>query len=128
MKSLSRRSVTAGLAAAATAIPAVGLHVGAKRDPASDPLLEAIHRFNAEIAAINASGDIGDEATDAWVARAGEIMEEAVGLPVLTTASAMAVIDLYLADELLTQHSVYGDELRELIRAARNHIALTVQA
>jgi hypothetical protein len=49
-------------------------------------------------------------------------------LPVLTTASAMAVIDLFVEDQALTQQSIYGDEFKALVRAARNYIALTVQA
>jgi hypothetical protein len=128
MKPLSRRSVTTGLAAAVTAIPAVGLSIGAKADPRGDKLLTLIRCYRAEIAAINSSGDLSDEEIDAWVDRADAILTEAVGLPVLTTASAMAVIDLFVEDQALTQHCDYGDEFEALVRAARNYIALTVHA
>ena len=70
MKPLSRRSVTTGLAAAVAAIPAVGLCKGAKTEPGNDPLLDGICRYRAEIAAINASSGLDDDALDAWVDKA----------------------------------------------------------
>jgi hypothetical protein len=127
MKPLSRRSVTTGLAAAVTAIPALGFATGAKADPASDALLEAIHRYRAEINAANSSHGLSDEDLDDWIDRADAILEEAVSLPVLTTASAMAVIDLFVDDGwILAQHNLYGDELVVLVKTARNYIASTV--
>jgi len=101
MKPLSRRSVTTGLAAAVTAIPALGLCATAKAAPGDDPLLKVIGRYRAEIAAVNASHGLSDEELDAWVDRADLNLSEAVGLPVLTTASAVAVISLFVT----TRHS-----------------------
>ena len=49
MKPLSRRSVTTGLAAAVTAIPAVGLATSAVANPGDDKLLAVIGRYKAEV-------------------------------------------------------------------------------
>jgi hypothetical protein len=46
---------------------------------------------------------------------------------VLSVASAVAIIDLEIEENLST-HSVYGDDFSALATAARNYIALTVQA
>jgi len=123
MKPLSRRSVTTGLAAAVTAIPALGLCATAKAAPGDDPLLKVIGRYRAEIAAVNASHGLSDEELDAWVDRADLNLSEAVGLPVLTTASAVAVISLFVDDPTLVQNCGYGDGVRALVRAAIDYIA-----
>jgi hypothetical protein len=85
-KDLSRRSVTTGLTATVMAIPAIGLVTSATGDPSDGPLLEAIGRYQAEIAAVNASHGLTDDELDAWVDRADAILMEAVGLPVLTAS------------------------------------------
>jgi hypothetical protein len=98
----------------------------AKAAPGDDPLLDAIGRYRAEIAAINAARDLEDEELDAWVDRADAILMEATDLPVLTAASALAVISLFIDDSwMLSQHSVYGDEFLALVKAARDYIAST---
>ena len=127
MKSITRRSVTTGLAAAVTAIPAVGLCASAKGDPSDDPLLEAIDRYRAEIATANATHGLTDEELDAWIDRADAILMEAVNLPVLTAAGAVAVISLHVDEPILAQHSLYGDEFSTIVRAARNYIATEAQ-
>ena len=121
---LSRRSVTTGAIAALTAIPAIGLCKSAK----ADPLLKVICRYRAEIAAVNASHGLSDEELDAWVDRADAILMEAASLPALTAASAVAALDLVVAEGQVGSHSVYGERFVELINAARDYIALTVQA
>src|ERR1700674_2978228 len=48
--------------------------------------------------------------------RADAILMEAVDLPVLTEASALAVISLFIDDGwMLSQHRVYGDEFKALV-------------
>ena len=121
-KTISRRSVTTGLAAAVTAITAVGL---ARAVPADDKLLRVISRYRAEIASLDASHGLTDEEIDAWVDRADAILTEVAGLPVLTTASAVAVISLFVDDPALVQHCVYGDDVRALVEDARDYIAST---
>jgi hypothetical protein len=123
----SRRSVTTGMVAAVTAIPAVGFSMRANADPRDDKLLALIRRYKAEVAAINASRDLSDEEIDAWTDRADGILAEAVGLPVLTTASAVAVIDLVIEEEDLGSHSIYGAQFLALIHAVRGYIASTTQ-
>jgi hypothetical protein len=97
----------------------------ANADPRDDKLLALIRRYKAEVAAINASRDLSDEELDAWIDRADAILAEAVGLPVLTTASAVAVIDLVIEEEDLGSHSIYGEQFLALLKTARNYIATT---
>ena len=125
MKSVTRRSVTTGMLAAVTAIPALGLATSVKANPGDDKLLTVIRRYKSEVAAINASGDLSDEEIDAWMDRADAILAEAVSLPVLTAASALAALDLVIAEGL---HSVLGKQFWALINAVRDHIASTVQS
>ena len=63
MRPLSRRSVTTGMVAAVTAIPAIGLCKSAK----ADPLLKVIGRYRAQIAAASATQGLSDEELDAWI-------------------------------------------------------------
>ena len=129
MKPLTRRSVTTGMVAAVTAIPAVTLSVSARADTRDDKPLATIRRYRAEINAVNASHGLTDEAIDACIDRADAILVEAVGLPVLTTASAMAVISLFIDDVwMLSQHSVYGDAFLALAKAVRDYIGDKVQS
>jgi hypothetical protein len=106
-------------------VTAVGLCKGAQAAPGSDPLLEVIGRYRAEIAAANATHGLTDEELDAWIDRADAILMEAVGLPVVTAASAIAVISLHVDEPILAGHAVYGDEFSTLVRAARDYIAAT---
>jgi hypothetical protein len=123
MKPLSRRSVTTGLVAAVTAIPAVALSVSSA--PSDDKLLAVIRSYKSEIAAINASSDLSDEELDAWVDRADAILMEAAGLPALTAASAVAALELVVAEGQVDSHSIYGERFLELVNAARGYIAST---
>jgi hypothetical protein len=122
MKPLSRRSVTTGMVAAVTAIPAVILSVSARADTRDDKLLALIGRYNSELAAINASGDISDEELDACIDRTDAILAEAAGLPVLTAAGALAALDLVVKE---SSHSVLGDSFLDFIRAVRDYTAST---
>jgi len=100
------------MVAAVTAIPAIGLCKSAK----ADPLLKVIGRYRAEIAAASATHGLSDEELDAWIDRADAILMEAVDLPVLTEASALAVISLFIDDGwMLSQHRGYGDEFKALV-------------
>ena len=78
---------------------------------------------------VKPSHGLTDEAIDACIDRADAILVEAVGLPVLTTASAMAVISLFIDDVwMLSQHSVYGDAFLALAKAVRDYIGEKVQS
>lgn len=136
-KPINRRAATAAIGAAAVAMPIAALAGRAGTDAhnsdstvrisGDDPLLAAIEHYRAEMAAINASGDLSDEEINAWVDRADRILKKAMKLPVLTTASAVAVIDLLLAERLIASHSIYGPEYVALAKSARNYIAATVR-
>jgi hypothetical protein len=102
------------------AIPAVALSVSAA--PRDDKILAVIRRYRAEIAAINASGDLSDEELDAWIDRTDAILAEATGLPVLTAAGALAALDLVVKEG---SHSVLGDSFLAFIRAVRDYTAST---
>jgi hypothetical protein len=93
-----------------------------------DKLLAVIRRYESELAAINASVDLSDEELDAWVDRTDATLVEAAGLPALTAASALAALDLVATEGQVDSHSIYGARFLELVRAARNYIASTVQA
>ena len=63
MKPLSRRSITTGLAAAVTAIPAVGLCVGHMANGEPGQLAALVRRYFEEVAAFNT--DLAMEDDDA---------------------------------------------------------------
>jgi hypothetical protein len=84
-----------------------------------------IRSYKSEIAAINASSDLSDEELDAWVDRADAILMEAAGLPALTAASAVAALELVVAEGQVGSHSLYGERFVELVNAARGYIAST---
>jgi hypothetical protein len=120
MHKIDRRKLLASgaLGAAAVTLAAVPL----KAAPSDDKLLELIRGYKAEVAAINAAGELSDEELDARMDRADAILIDAVRLPVLTAAGAVAVIDLFVENDWpLTQHSVYGDEFLALVKTARNY-------
>ena len=120
---INRRRALAVVAAVPAAV-AIGLPMIAKADPGDDPLLQAIGRYKAEAAAIDARHeDLSDEDIDAWVDRADTMLTEAVGLPVLSAASAVAVIDLVIEEEDIGEHSIYGEQFLALVKAARDYIA-----
>jgi hypothetical protein len=121
MHKIDRRKALAVVAAAPAAVVLGSGGALANRD--KDRLLDLIRRYNAELAALNAARDIEDEEVDAWMDRADAILIEAVGLPVLTAASAVAVIDLFVEQHWLTQHCDYGDDFLALVKNARNYIA-----
>lgn len=126
MKPLSRRSVIAGSAAAVTALPTLGLCKVAESGPVSDPLLEGIRRYQAEIAALNATDyDLADEESDGWVDQADTILEEAIQHPVQTEQGARAVIGLVLEEPILLEHAWFEDRLPVLVKDARRVLALT---
>jgi hypothetical protein len=122
MKPLSRRSVTTGLAAAVTALPAVVLANGTKVETGDAKLLDVIRRYNSEIEAINASRVWSDDEIDDRTDKAYAILEEADGLPVLGTAGALAALDLVVKE---SSHSVLEDQFLAFIRAVRDYIAST---
>jgi hypothetical protein len=117
------------LAVVAAAPAAVALGVGeVLANPSDDKLLDLIRRYNAEMAAVNTTRDLSDKELDAWIDRVGAILTEACGLPVLTGASAVAVIDLFIDEPTRAEHIVYGDDFLALVKNARNYIASRVQS
>ena len=52
---------------------------------------------------------------------------EAASLPALTAASAVAALDLVVAEGQVGSHSVYGERFVELVKAARGYIVLTAK-
>ena len=95
----------------------------------SDPLAGAIHRYELQIASINASRDLGDEELDRLVDRADLVLIDAVHLPVATMAGAFAVLRLFVREHLyLTQHAAYGEQISDLAKAALNYIEGRVQS
>ena len=50
-------------------------------------------------------------------------MVEAIGLPVVTGAGAVAVISLFVDDPLLVQHWHYGPKFLALAKASRDYLA-----
>ena len=125
MKSITRRSVTTGLAAAVTVMHAAGLPTGARIAPGKDdPLFEAIQRYRVEVAALNSSSGLSDEEVDAWCHRCDTILADATAEhEVQSEAAAHAVIDLVLDEPQLLTHFWFGNELAELVRAARGFLA-----
>jgi hypothetical protein len=120
MHKINRRKlmVSGAIGAAAVSLGSIASTVPLTTAHGDDKLRELIRGYKAEVAAINASGELSDEELDAWMDRADAILIEAVGLPVLTAASA--VVEQHW---LLTQHSDYGDGFLALVKAARNYIA-----
>ena len=57
------------------------------------------------------------------VDRADAILTQAADLSVLSEASAVAVISLFVDDPALVENWHYGDEFRALVKAARDFIA-----
>ncbi len=57
------------------------------------------------------------------VDRADAILTQAAVLPVLSEASAVAVISLFVDDPALVENWHYGDGFRALVKAARDFIA-----
>jgi hypothetical protein len=90
-----------------------------------DKLLGIIRRYEAEVAALNARGDLSDEETDAWIDHASEILTELDGVPALTAASALAALNLVVEEEDIGEHSIYGDHFLELVDAVRDYIKST---
>jgi hypothetical protein len=105
-----------------TAIPAVGLAKGTKVETGDDKLLDLIRRYKSEIEAVNASRGWNDDEIDDQTDKAYAILEEMDGLPVLTTAGALAALDLVVKE---SSHSVLDDQHLALIRAVRDYIAST---
>lgn len=123
---INRRKALAVVAAVPAAVAFSGEVMLAKATPSDDPLLKAIGRYKAEVAAIDARhDDLSDEDIDAWVDHAHTILTEAVALPGMTAAGAVAVIDLVIDEEDIGKHSIYGDQFLALVKAARDYIAST---
>jgi len=129
MKRLTRRSVTAGALAAVATIPAVGLSMGAKpagKAAAQDKHVELVNRYWAEIAAINAKhDDLSEEEIEAAHDRIDGMLSSAADMPVLTAASAIAILDLVVKEEDIGEHNIFGEHFKGLIDAVRGYIAST---
>ena len=95
----------------------------------NDPLAGAIHRYEFQVAAINASRGLSYEETDRRIDRADLCLIDAVQLPVATMAGALSVLRLFVREHwYLTQHGAYGEQLSDLAKAALNYIEGRVQS
>ena len=95
----------------------------------NDPLAGAIHRYEFQVAAINASRGLSYEETDRRIDRADLCLIDAVQFPVATMAGALAVLRLFVREHLyLTQHAAYGEQISDLAKAALNYIEGRVQS
>jgi hypothetical protein len=75
-----------------------------------------------------AMDDPTQEEITAWQDKADAILEEAASLPCLTAASATAVLDLVLKDDMLDSSSVFQDHFTAILSAVRDYIAEQVQS
>ena len=109
MKSLSRRSVTTGLAAAVTAIPALGLAKGTKADLSADAeLLEHGERCKALALEMTRLGNVFEEAfyattPERWCCGLG-CMGAGLVAPVVGVANAWQVFAVDLAPRWFALH------------------------
>jgi hypothetical protein len=87
------------------------------RRSSDDKLLTVIHRYNEAIAATYGLDD--DDAVDAGVDRADRIIARAVGMPALTSESALAALDLVVDDNLP------DGLIKPLLKAVRRYVAST---
>jgi hypothetical protein len=133
MKTLSRRSVTTGLAAAVTAIPAVGLSNGltmAKGEAGELTLL--IQRYWRERDAFNQHKLETDEEADALAAATYEAAERAlVGVPARSAEDAHAAIDWLIREGThsmieLGDDGSWGSVCKSLATAVRDYLASQV--
>ena len=127
MKPLSRRSVTTGLAAAVTAIPAVGL---CKNAEGPSELAGLVRRYFDEVAAFNA--DPRGEDNDFYHADQpfDVTLEEMIGVPVRNPDDAAAAVDMVLEcgrDCMIDfGEGSYGCAAESLLHSLRDYLAARV--
>ena len=115
--------------AAVAAIPVVGLSLGpTKAQPAQDKHVELVNRYWAEIAAMNAKhDDLTEEEIEAAHDKIDGMFSSAADMPVLTAASAIAILDLVVKEEDIGEHNIFGEHFKGLIDAVRGYIASTAE-
>lgn len=131
---LSRRNVAAGLAAAVTAVPAVGLcSIPRMPNLREDRIIEILKRYQAGCDALNATCKVrglSDGELDAIVDRNDKTLAEVVGLPALTAAGALAALDFVIAEqmeELAPDVFPFDGIIASLLDTVRGYIASTAR-
>lgn len=140
MKHVSRRSVTTGIIAAVTAIPA-GLSIGATKATrvdgvaTEDKLLGIIRRYEASVDETNAQCELRgmkDDELDARIDRSCEILANVVGLPAATAADALAALN-FVIRENIEENGLHPDgfpfdaAIASLLASVRGYIASTAE-
>ena len=132
MKPLSRRSVTTGLAAAVTAIPAVGLCKGVE---GPSELAALIRRYYEEVDAFSSVDHLTDAAADAHAdATFNATMAEMIGVPARTANDALAAMEWLLregADSMIDfdpHGTLWTRTCLSLVNAVRDYLAARVTA
>jgi hypothetical protein len=134
MKPLSRRSVTTGLAAAVTAIPALGLCKGAE---GPSELAAIVRRYFAELDEFDSMpGHVFDALPDAEVhaianATYAGTAKKMIGVPARTPADALAAVDWIIRegrDSVIEIDGkpdafLYNRVTHSLIHALRDYLA-----
>ena len=130
MKPLTRRSVTTGLAAAVTAIPALGLPIGvvmAKGEPGQ--LAALIRRYWAEVDAFNADPAMEDDGLYFSEQPFDLTARQMIGVPARSADDALAAIELVIRDgehsmiELDPDGSKWARLHTSLVTAVRDYLA-----
>jgi hypothetical protein len=63
-------------------------------------LLPLLRRYQEAEAAPNTSGPLSNEESDAWADANAELLKDTFGLPALTAASALAALDVVIAERV----------------------------
>jgi hypothetical protein len=116
---INRRRALAVVAAVPAAI-ALG---GAVPVPTHDRQLTLIRQYEAELGIIDSIDDPSQRRIDSWHHKADTILGEAASLPCLTAASAVAVLDLIVKDEMLESTTIFSDHFPALVGAVKDYLA-----
>ena len=127
MKPLTRRSVTTGLAAAVTAVPAVGL---SKEADGPSELAALVRRDYEEVDAFNLVAHLTGEASDAHAdATYNATMAEMIGVPARTASDALAAMEWLTREgagsmiELDAEGTPWSKTCLSLMNAVKEYIA-----
>jgi hypothetical protein len=88
-----------------------------------DRQLTLIREYEAELGIIDSIDDPSQRRVNAWQRKAHAILGEAASLPCLTAASAVAVLDLIVKDEMLESTTIFSDHFPALVGAVKDYLA-----
>ncbi len=120
--SSSRRSVAAAIGAAAVAIPATCIPIGAtmaKGEPGQ--LASLVKLYFAQVDTFNNTEHPTDAEFDAHAGPYHATLEQMVGVPALTAEDALAAIDWLVKEgaDLESEYGYYGDIVTSMVDAVR---------